>query len=63
MRKKAASGSKGQLGQGITIRACASVLGSDKGVNFFLKKTLAKDEFVVRVIFFPGTTFLHINGA
>lgn len=32
----------GQLSQGETIRACASAVGSSKGVSFFLIQTFAK---------------------
>ena len=47
-----------QLGQGETIRACASVAGSDKGDNFFLILTLAEVDSAGTVTrSYPGRLF------
>lgn len=43
-------------------QAMLSPLGSGKGVNFFLIYTLAKVDSAGRVMLFPGTTYLPING-
>ena len=42
-----------------TIRACARAVCLGKGVSFILIKLIAKG----RETLFPGTIFLHINGA
>ena len=39
-----------------------SPFGSGKGVNVFLICTLAKVDSAGRVMLFPGTTYLHMNG-
>ena len=62
----------GQLGQGETIRACASALvtnqslasagGLDKGVNFLHIQTLAEFDSAGRVTLPPWVTFRHETG-
>lgn len=37
--------------------------GLSKGVNFFLLKTLADVDSAERVILYPVTTVLYLNGA
>lgn len=56
----------GKLGQRQKIKACANaVLKSWLGLlgQFFLITVLAKVDAAERVPFFPGTTFLYLNGA